>query len=385
MGVRIVLKLIAILLQLALGCFVSPTIACDAPAPAVAPATADAFTQALQDKNDRVWSGGDQAASVRLPNGRVYWLFGDTMLSDGEAADGSYPAGSTMIGNRILIQNGAAFDNARADGSLGPTIPNPSTSTPDNGERYWAISGLWVNPYFLVFAARVKNSSAGFVPLGTEIARFTVDAAGKLTFRGMLRTPSTGATDGFGPGHIQWGNDVVTLNGYAYVYGSARAEANPYVPIFSYVARVPLAYVGTPSAWRFYRKTTGSWVSSTAYLSQDATNQPDAILATQVSSVRIVGGRTYIVHKPWNGWGTEVRLETGAVPWGPFTSRVIFDSPAGTWEDRNYITYSPMLHPEQTLASGALLVSICWNGVDFWQDTLKNADLSKPRFYEVPR
>lgn len=44
------------------------------------------------------------------------------------------------------------------------------------------------------------------------------------------------------------------------------------------------------------------------------------------------------------------------------------------------------LHPEQTL-DGAdvakILVSINWNGVDFYSDILGNADLGKPRFYAV--
>lgn len=65
--------------------------------------------------------------------------------------------------------------------------------------------------------------------------------------------------------------------------------------------------------------------------------------------------------------------------------RNIFDSPAGTW-GKNYETYVPVLHPEQVLGgadAGKILVSINWNGVDFWSDVLGNADLYKPRFYAV--
>ena len=48
------------------------------------PTTSAGFTQMFQDKNDMVWSGGDQSTSIKLPNGKVYWISGDTMLSNGE-------------------------------------------------------------------------------------------------------------------------------------------------------------------------------------------------------------------------------------------------------------------------------------------------------------
>ena len=93
-----------------------------------------------------------------------------------------------------------------------------------------------------------------------------------------------------------------------------------------------------------------------------------------------------MLHKPWNGYGSAVFVDVSANPQGPFTSTHVFDSPAGTWEGKNYITYMPMLHPEQTLGgteTGKVLVSINWNGVDFWTNVLGNADLYKPRFQAI--
>ena len=353
---------------------------------AVAPASADGYTAMLQAKNDMTWSGSDQMTSLRLPSGRVYWFAGDTMLSNGEAADGSYPAGSTMIGNRILLQAGDQLVNAMANNGMG--IPNPATRTTANNERYWALNGIWANGFLYVSAARVKNDDAGgFVGVGTDLAKYTVDPlSGRLTLRAMVTTPSTAVQTGPGAAHIQWGADMIAAaDGYTYVYGSTNAENNPYVLNYSYVARVPTSQIELASAWRFWKKTTGTWVQTVGALSQDNVNQPDAILGSGVSDAAVIGGKWTLVHKPWNAWGSEVLMETSASPTGPSTSRKLFDSPSGTWEGRNYQTYTPAMHPEATLASGKLLVSICWNGADFWQDTMKNADLAKPRFYEVTR
>lgn len=97
-----------------------------------------------------------------------------------------------------------------------------------------------------------------------------------------------------------------------------------------------------------------------------------------------------MLHKPFAGWGSSVYAEIAPAPQGPYSStQVIFDSPAGqtnngvTTNLYAYMTYSPQPHPEYSLASGKLLVSIAWNGDDLFQDVANDAELYKPRFYEV--
>src|SRR5688572_17251097 len=71
-----------------------------------APTTAEGFTQMFANKNDMTWSGSDGAISFKAPNGKIYWINGDTFKSNGEDPDGSYPDGTTMVGNSILMQQG---------------------------------------------------------------------------------------------------------------------------------------------------------------------------------------------------------------------------------------------------------------------------------------
>ncbi len=326
------------------------------------PSTAQAWTEAFQERNDHAWSGADQVASFTASNGAVYWLFGDTMLGAEDAATGAYAPGARMIANTILVQRGGVFTPATPAGA--PAIPDPAES-----EKYWAQAAVESGGMLHVFAQRVRVKGDGFVPVGVEIARFQFDGDA-LVFAGTTPTPSSGRDQSAAP---QWSGAALSHGGYAYVYGY-RHTGDAFNPHTAYLARVPLAGLASPAAWEFW--TGSGWGSDQSVAAPLFDSQP--------SSVAIIDGRWTILVKPWNEEGSDVLARTADAPHGPFTSRVLFSSPAGrTPEGRNYITYSPQLHPEQPLASGATLVSIAWNGRDFWSDVLGDADLYKPRFHEV--
>lgn len=359
-------------------------------ATAAAPTAPENFTGLFAEKNDQTWSGGDQTTSFKAPNGRTYWLSGDTILSDGEDLDGSYPeSGTTMVSNRILLQNGDVLENAMRNGGI--AVPNPATHTVENQERYWAQGAFSAGGYLYLLCQRIIKDrtpgAIGFKFIGAELAKYRFAADGKLSFVKMVPTPSTNVPGGVGPMHLQWAADAINHGGYVYIYGYTHAPwVNPdQAAHYSYVARVPSEQVERPSAWRFYRKSTNEWVRTIAGLST-AIGNPDAIVASQISSVRLIAGKIVVAHKPWNGLGSTVYAEVGARPEGPFSRVTLFESPSGSWEGRNYQTYGPMLHPEQILEgadAGKVLVSINWNGQDFWADVVGNADLYKPRFYAM--
>jgi len=356
----------------------------------VTPATAEAFTELFAHKNDRTWSGGDQSTSFKGPNGKIYWISGDTILSSGEDPDGSYPdAGTTIVSNRILVQTPDGLENAMADGGI--AVPDPSAGTAKYQEKYWAQGAFVAGGYLYLLCQRVGRDrtvgTLGFKLVGTELAKYRVSADGKLSFIKMVPTPSTGVTEGVGAPHIQWAADAIEVAGWIYIYGYTNAQRGdpPRAAHYSYLARIHSGQVENPAAWRFYRKSTDQWVHSAADLSP-ADGNPDAIVASQVSSVRIIHGKIVMVHKPWNGFGSAVYAEVGFRPEGPFSQVKLFESPAGTWRGSRYWTYAPMLHPEQTLTGpdvGKILVSINWNGQDLLADVFANADLYKPRFHAV--
>lgn len=336
------------------------------PAHAATPTTADGFFQLFQAKNDTTWSGGDQVTSLRAPNGLTYWSFGDTVLGTEDPTTGGYASGATMIANKILVQSSAG---ALSGATSGQAVPNPSAT-----ERYWTQGMFTTGGKLYVLCQRVANVNNTFELRGVEIARFAFNSNGTLTLETMLSTPSTGKSVANTVDTAQYSSDAVVSGGYVYVFGFRNApEDTEFRPHRSYVARVATGSIASASAWQFY--SNGSWTSTMA----DATS----ILYGQVSSVRLIGGQWILAYKPWNGYGDTVYIERRSTPWATPSATLTVASPGGTTAGgQQYVTYSPQLHPEQTLASGKLLLSIAWNGATL-ADTVADADLYKPRFYEI--
>jgi hypothetical protein len=335
---------------------------------AAAPTTADGFFQTFQDlNNERAYSGGDQVTSLRAPNGLTYWSFGDTVLGREDPATGGYQSGWTMIANKILVQRGGTFTSATAAGAV--AVPAPSAD-----ERYWTQGMFTSGGKLYVLCQRVANVDGGFELRGVEIAQFGFNPGGTLTLEGMLTTPSTGKIGGSTVETAQYSMDAVVSAGYVYVFGFRNApEDTSFQPHRSYVARVATDSIASSAAWQFY--ADGTWSDSMA----DATS----ILSAQISSVRLIGDQWYLAYKPWNGWGDTVFVERRSEPWAAPSGTVTVSSPGGTTAGgQQYTTYSPQLHPEQSLASGKMLLSIAWNGATL-ADLAADADLYKPRFSEL--
>lgn len=350
---------VVILLSLLLAAVV-PTAAA-----AAVPTGAAGFTAWFEAKNDWTWSGGDQVTSLRASNGLTYWSFGDTAIGEEDPATGAYRPGWRLLSNTILVQRGD---------TLGATTIEAAVPDAADGDRYWTQGMFQLGSSLYVLCQRVRNTEDFFQLRGAELAKFTIRSDGTLAFQGMRTTPSTGLLDGNSAATAQYAADAVVTGGYVYVFGYANAPGDENNPHRSYVARVATGSVETAGAWRF-RNAVGSWVPQI--------DQAAPILSAQISSVRLIGGRWVLAYKPWNGWGDTVYIERRSVPWGPALGTATISSPGGTTPGgRRYQTYSPQLHPEQSLASGKLLVSVAWNGVTP-ADTAADADLYKPRFYEV--
>src|SRR6516164_7650671 len=83
----------------------APTIAQADPPP---PTPADTLTTLFGSYSDTGgrWAGGDGTVSVPLPDGRVAWFFSDTFVGPVNA-DHSLPAGTPMVRNSLVVQNGS--------------------------------------------------------------------------------------------------------------------------------------------------------------------------------------------------------------------------------------------------------------------------------------
>jgi hypothetical protein len=333
------------------------------PPAACQPHSAGDYFGLFEAKNDWAWSGGDQAASVKASNGATYWLMGDTVLGTEDPSTGAYAKGWRMVANSILVQRGCSLDRATATELAIPDAPN--------GDRYWAMAAVEHAGSLWVTAQRVEKvpDGFGFEPAGVEIAQFTFQGD-RLVLQGLTETPSE---KGQGE-EVQYSGPTVVAGGHAYFYGYRHSTVDKLAPHAGYVARVELEALTRPGAWEYW---TGSrW-------SPDPT-QAGKIIDGQPSSAAIIDGTWVVLYKELGASGSKVHALTGKEPTGPFTSKLVMESPGGaTPAGQKYYTYSPQLHPWLPLASGKTLVSISWNGQKLFGDTSDDADLYKPRFSEV--
>jgi hypothetical protein len=122
-------------------------------------------------KNERSWSGGDQAASIDLPDGRTAWLFADTVQGQ-QSAGGGYAPGARMVHNSMLLQDGGCLT----------AVPGPDgrelVPTWTDGSFFWPMQPGLDGGRLVVLGQRLAKTGQGpfdFTMVGTSSAVFTLD------------------------------------------------------------------------------------------------------------------------------------------------------------------------------------------------------------------
>lgn len=202
------------------------------------------------------WTGGDGTHSVRLPDGRVLWLFSDTYL--GQVHGPPNPVGESYAWRDTtapLVRNSAVV---MRDGRPQSTLPTPLFPDPAPNEWRWPV------------AARVEPRSPGSaesvvrvllwtrtagqypwiygVPTATEVATLSlpdlrVESIVKVFDQQLVQDPSQ---------RVLFGTTLVTEGGWTYVFGGNDGQAASRPTSSAYVARVPEGRLGEPGAWQYW-------------------------------------------------------------------------------------------------------------------------------------
>ena len=320
-------------------------VACSRPAPQ----TAAGYQAMFDAKNDATWNGGDQAATVALPGGRVLWMFGDSLRRH------------RFVHNAMLVQTGGCLTALPAVDEVVPTRTD--------GEWYWPQSAVVVGDRLVVFCARVRRTSSGpfgFRMTGVDAAVFSL--AGALPrFLGMRGTPSSRSAET----DYQYGKAVVRDGGWLYVYASRQVPGAFGRAIA--VARVRPDGVLQPASWEYW--TGRRWTSR----SQGA--RPVAARWSSAFSVWRAGdGTLRFVTKEDDLYGRVVVTGVAAAPTGPFSRRVVADAPSG--QRPGEVLYNALAHPELRLPGGRVLVTVCRNNTDL-DRVWAQPNLYKPQFTAV--
>ncbi len=333
------------------------------------------------------WTGGDGTHSVRLPDGRLLWLFSDTYL--GAVNRPPNPAGQShawRTADAPFVRNsGVVTDRS---GRLERTLPTPLFPDTGAGEWRWPVEarveesgGEQVVRVLLWTRAKGTGPYVYGVPNATEVATLSLP---DLRLRGItqvldqrqVRDPAR---------RVLYGTSAVDAGGWTYVFGADDGEKAVHR---AYVARVPAGRFGDVKAWRYWDGE--GWGARAA----------DAAPALGDGERRGVGTAFTVVRDA----GTYVLLTTAAGAEGlKKVTSYWACSPTGPWHGPAHAftpplphdgatpsrtaAYNPQAHPELS-GDGRLVVSYDVN----WLDTApaaaeaqlrRNVSLYRPRFVSL--
>ncbi|MEW2400589.1 hypothetical protein [Streptomyces sp. NPDC046862] len=334
------------------------------------------------------WTGGDGTHSVRLPDGRVLWLFSDTYL--GQVHGPPNPVGESVAwrdASTPLVRNSAVVMSR--SGRVLSTLPTPVF--PDPGPQQWR----WP------VAARVEARSPGSsekvvrvllwtrtegqapwiygVPTATEVATLSLPG---LRLEGVTtvldqRSVADPAR------RVLFGTTAVDAGDWTYVFGGNDAQAASRPVSQAYVARVPRGRLGEPGAWEYW--DGGRWA---------VRGRPEPVLGDGrrrgVGSAFTVvrDGRTYVLFTMAAGTRglTTVTSYWSCAPTGPWHGPAKgFGAPL---PEGDVAAYNPQAHPALSGGGGRLVLSydVNWldeNAASAQANLSRNVSLYRPRFVSL--
>jgi hypothetical protein len=333
-------------------CLLVPLCSCVACAPALATSTTDALTDRFADMRDRGWTGADASWSLRLPDGRIAWFFGDTFIG-GVGSDGCRDRATPVVRNSVVVQ--------RPDGSMrtvvGGTPEAPAALVPGKGpdDWYWPGPPILTDDAVQVPMAHITRTGPGdwdIEATGTALAELDL---GSLELR-SLRPITT-------PPHVNMASAAAETKRHTYVYGT---RDYPDGHKDAYVARVARGRLA--DRWMFWdgRRWTPR-ASDAAVVASGVSNQ--------FSVIQTARGWRLVTQLPMQ---PDVFAYAGRSPAGPWTLQGIV---AHLPEIPGAITYNATIHPEFS-GNGSWVLG--FNVTGRTMDALfSDADLYKPRFVTI--
>ncbi|MEH1058982.1 fibronectin type III domain-containing protein [Micromonospora sp. CPCC 206171] len=301
------------------------------------------------------WTGADRTTSVRLPDGRLLWLFSDTFLGPVNP-DGSRPRTAPFVNNSAVVQHADGLDETLHGGT--PDEPRALIPAPSPGEFHWIGDAQVVGDTLQVLANRYRRTGAGPLDhtlLGTSLATFALPA---LTPTGVRPLPLDA--------RISWGSSLLRDDGHTYVYGTEAAGQSK----FAHLARVRGDDLGGP--WEFW--TGGGWSTDGR-----ASARVLSGVGTAYGVQRVDGRYVLVTHENNLVFSADLVAYSAATPTGPFDGPdYLYRAPETA---AGHLVYDADLHPELA-RPGKLLVSYNVNDVDD-AVTYADAGVYRPRFVEV--
>lgn len=254
----------------------------------------------------------DVGSSVALGDGRVLWLFGDTINTAG------------WDRNSAVIQTGNTFTR----------VPGTFAEPSEPGHWYWPSGAVREGNRLRVLAMDFTcPTPCGAFDMKYQRTDVLTYSLPDLKFQWRSELPAR-------PSGAMWSTLTKAGDGHVYVYGSYTVPGE--IAKGVEVARIPYGDLTHPGSWEYLGTKMG----------------PSMELGTMVSvAKRSSGGyRAYSKHLDLFG-STVIAYDSPSPhgPWGPRQTVASIPAPAGRW------TYGVEVHPEQAAAAGKFLISYSTN------------------------
>ncbi len=300
------------------------------------------------------WLSSDGTKSVRLPDGRVLWAYGDTLI--GTARGGQVERLDGFLRNSLVVQDGRKRTTIFKRDAAGK--PHASIVSPHPGEWYWTGQPIVERDTIKIMAGRVKKTRGehgwNFAGAGTDIVTLNAD---DLSLRSIDPMSRSGGTS--------WGANAFRDGDYVYFTGN---RDDPEWAPAMLLARAPEGQVNS----RHMQFWNGSrWVSS-------GSEARPITHGTEGSFHRVNGG--YALVTQGYPFGTDIFVQNAPRLTGPWSEpRRIASLPKLPPKS---ITYGAKTHPAFS-EGGAILLSYNVNRSDAGMP----GDLSeyRPGFISIPR
>ncbi|WP_405592560.1 DUF4185 domain-containing protein [Streptomyces sp. NBC_01092] len=329
------------------------------------------------------WTGGDGTHSVRLPDGRMLWLFSDTYLGQVHAPPNPFGESYTWReASAPLVRNSAVV---MRDGRLQSTLPAPLFPDPAPNQWRWPVAAR-VEPRSPGSSERVLRvllwvRTAGQspwiygVPTATEVATLSlpelrVESVVRVLDQQLVPDPAR---------RVLFGTTLVEEDGWSYVFGGDDGQAASRPVSHAYVARVPEGRLAEPGAWQYWNGS--AWAKPGKRWRPVLGDGQGTGVGSAFSVARVRG--TYLLFTMAAGTDglTSVTSYWACSPVGPWRGPTKDFSPSLP-PGGQVAAYNPQVHPELS-GDGALVLSYDVNWLDTGSAAAqlnRNVSLYRPRF-----
>lgn len=310
--------------------------------------------EAMWKQDGPGWLGADGAISMRLPDGRMMWMFGDTFMGTVQG-DRHLAPGWRFPRNTVVIQDNDTLTTLtrRSPQGFEASFLEP---TAHPGQWYWPTASAVDGDKIHIMANRFRINPDVDPPWnwaqdGVDVITLNLDDFSHVTTRELVSGPSKA-----------WGDGMVSDDTYTYIYGTA---GNGFTRDAS-IMRFPKNDIDVaPQVW-----DGTSWNldinSAQTVAGHDIANY---------SVERLTDG-TYAMLYMQNFFGKELYVRNAPAPQGPWSEpRKIGERPAVPEGVMSYGLYID----KQGSTNDTLLVNYSVNG----DESQFGIDWYRPRFTTV--